>query len=166
MDDKPRAAADLAAGLVLATVEVHAPPGRVFWALSSAEIVRCWVRRGVFDTQQWSGTVETGGAWQSAGLVMGRPYSLHGQYLQVDPPSRLVHTYQRGDVPEDAPTTVSYALEPAGDGTRITLRHSGFTSREVCLNNCLGWETSLAELAALLAPRATAEAATTTRAEQ
>jgi len=40
MDDKPRAAADLAEGLVLATVEVHAPPGRVFRALSSAEIVR------------------------------------------------------------------------------------------------------------------------------
>ena len=161
MDDRPRAAADLAEGLVLATVEIQAPPGRVFRALSSAEIVSWWVRRGVFDTKEWSGTVQTGGAWQSAGLAMGRPYSLHGQYLQVDPPSRLVHTYRRGDVPGDPATTVSYSLEPAGDGTRITLRHSGFTSREVCMNNCLGWETSLAELAALLAPGATADAAAT-----
>lgn len=158
MDGRPRAAADLAEGLVLATVEISAPPGRVFRALASAEIVSWWVRRGVFDTRQWSGAVQAGGAWQSAGLVMGRPYSLHGEYLQVDPPGRLVHTYQRGDVPGDPPTTVSYSLEAVGGGTRITLRHSGFASREVCMNNCLGWEASLAELAALLAPSATGDA--------
>jgi uncharacterized protein YndB with AHSA1/START domain len=128
-------------------------------ALSSADIVNWWVRRGVFDTRQWSGTVEAGGTWESAGLVMGRPYSLHGEYLHVDPPGKLVHTYQRGDVPGDPPTTVSYSVEPVGNGTRITLRHSGFTSREVCLNNCLGWETSFAELAALLAPGATGDTA-------
>ena len=92
---------------------------------------------------------------------MGRPYSLHGQYLQVDPPNRLVHTYQRGDGPGEPATTVSYALEPAGDGTRITPRHYGFTSREACMNNCLGWETSFAELAALLNPGATADTAAT-----
>jgi Activator of Hsp90 ATPase homolog 1-like protein len=74
-------------------------------------------------------------------------------------PGKLVHTYQRGDVPGDPPTTVSYSVEPVGNGTRITLRHSAFTSREVCLNNCLGWETSFAELAALLAPGATGDTA-------
>ncbi len=146
-----RAAADLGDGLVLATAEVAASPDRVFRALTSHEIVRWWVRQGVFDTRNWSGDVRVGGRWESSGLVMGRPYSLHGEYQEIEHPTRLVHTYQRGDVPGDAVSTVSYVLDPIESGTRITLRHSGFNSREVCTNNCLGWETSFGRLADLLA---------------
>jgi hypothetical protein len=39
-------------------------------------------------------------------------------------------------------------------GTRITLRHTGFASREVCINTCIGWETSFQQLAAALALKA------------
>lgn len=149
-----RAVADLSNGLVLASVEVTAAPDRVFTALASDEIVEWWLRVGVFDTRTWAGDVRVGGHWESSGLVMGRPYSLHGEYLTIERPDRLVHTYQRGDVPHDAASTVSYVLEPIARGTRITLRHSGFSSREVCTSNCLGWETSLARLAALLGAEA------------
>jgi hypothetical protein len=41
-------------------------------------------------------------------------------------------------------------LEPLDGGTRITLRHSGFTSGEACKNVGIGWETSLDQLAAIL----------------
>ena len=42
-------------------------------------------------------------------------------------------------------------LEPLDGGTRVTLRHTGFTSPETCTNTAIGWETSFARLAQCLA---------------
>lgn len=145
-----RAVADLAAGEILATVEVAALPERVFRALASREIVDWWVRPGVFDTREWSGDARVGGSWRATGVGNGRPYTLEGAFLAVDPPRTLVHTWQVAGAP-GAPTTLSYLLEPVDGGTRITLRHAGFRSREVCAGTAVGWETSFARLAELLA---------------
>jgi uncharacterized protein YndB with AHSA1/START domain len=145
-----RAMTDLAEGFILATVEIEASPERVFNALTSKEIVEWWVRPGVFDTREWEGDVRVGGHWRASGLFRGQPYVLEGEFLAIEPPGKLVHTYGVGT--PWGPTTVSYVLEGLDRGTRLTLRHSGFTSREKCLGNQLGWESSLRELAASLAP--------------
>jgi Activator of Hsp90 ATPase homolog 1-like protein len=50
-----------------------------------------------------------------------------------------------------APTTVTYVVELAGAGTRLTLRHAGFTSHETCDGTAIGWETSVHLLAEGLA---------------
>ncbi|HSS93124.1 MAG TPA: SRPBCC domain-containing protein [Candidatus Dormibacteraeota bacterium] len=144
-----RAAADLSQGEILATVESPADPDRIFRALASPEIVDWWVRPGVFDTREWSGDLRVGGRWQASGIGGGRPYTLDGEFVDIEAPRRLVHTWHPVGSPA-APTTVTYVLEPVGEGTRITLRHSGFTSREVCSNTCIGWETSFERLAELL----------------
>ena len=146
-----RAVADPAEGHILASVEITAPPGRVFQALASKEVVDWWVRPGVFDTREWTGDVRAGGRWRASGVGNGRPYVLEGEFLEIDSPRKLVHTWHPGGAP-GASTTVTYLLEPLDAGTRITLRHSGFTSREVCLNTAIGWETSFERLAACLAP--------------
>ena len=52
---RARAVADLAEGEILASVEIAAPPERVFRALASKEIVDWWVRPGVFNTTEWTG---------------------------------------------------------------------------------------------------------------
>jgi uncharacterized protein YndB with AHSA1/START domain/uncharacterized protein YciI len=135
------AVADLAEGLILASVELAAPPERVFRALTSPEICDWWVRPGVFDTREWTGEVRVGGRWRASGVGQGRPYGLEGEFLEVDPPRELVHTWQGVGAP-GAPTTVTYLLEGLGGGTRLTLRHAGFTTR---------WETSFERLAASLA---------------
>src|SRR5438477_8747964 len=90
-----RAVADLTDGQILATVEIAAPPERVFQALASKEIVQWWVRPGVFDTREWTGDVRVGGRWRTSGIARGEPYTLEGEYLEVDPPRKLVHTWQR-----------------------------------------------------------------------
>src|SRR5437660_1045108 len=120
-----RAVADLAAGLVVATVEIAAPPERVFRALASKEIVDWWGRPGVFNTKEWTGDVRVGGRWRASGIARGEPYALEGEFLEVDPPRRLVHTWKRAGTADPA-TTVTYVLEPLDGGTRITLRHTGF----------------------------------------
>src|SRR5215470_18167460 len=88
-----RALADLAQGEILATVEIAASPERVFHALASREIVDWWVRPGVFDTREWTGDVRVGGRWQATGVARGAPYTLEGEFLEVDPPRKLVQTW-------------------------------------------------------------------------
>ena len=145
-----RAVADVTAGVIVATVEIAAPAERVFRALASREIVNWWVRAGVFNTTDWTGDVRVGGHWRASGVARGEPYVVEGQFLEVEPPRKLVHTWKRRGAPGPA-TTVTYVLDALdGGGTRITLRHSGFESDETCKNVGLGWETSFNQLAALL----------------
>src|SRR5262249_42230584 len=138
-----------AQGQILASVEIAAAPERVFRALSSAEVADWWVRPGVFDTSEWSGDVRVGGRWRTTGTARGEAYAIEGEFLEVDPPRKLAFTWQRVGLP-GIPTTVTYMLEPLDGGTRLTLRHSGFTSPEMCSNVCEGWRTSFEALAAAL----------------
>ena len=144
-----RAVADLNAGELLASVELDADPSRVFRALTSREIVEWWVRPGVFNTTDWTGDVRAGGGWTASGLIRGQPWTLEGEFVEVDPPHKLIHTYGVGT--PWGPTTVTYVLDALDQGTRITLRHGGFRSREACENNRIGWETSFERLAEVLA---------------
>lgn len=146
---RARAVADLSEGLVLATVEINAPPERVFRALSSEEIIHWWVRSGVFDTRKWNGAPRVGGRWGASGVAMGKPYSLEGEFTMVEAPRRLAHTWKSVGSPE-ALTTVSYRLDEGGGGTRITLHHTGFSVPEICMNTAIGWETSFDRLAQVL----------------
>src|SRR5215831_4598592 len=141
-----RAVADLHQGQILASVEIAAPPERVFKALTSKEITDWWGLPGVFDTREWTGDVRNGGRWRASGVVRGQSYALEGEFLEVRPPTKLVHTWQRVGMP-GAPTTVTYHLQPIGGGTRLTLRHAGFVPPDACGNTCEGWETSFERLA-------------------
>jgi uncharacterized protein YndB with AHSA1/START domain len=147
----PRAAADLDAGFILATVEVLGRPERVFEALTSPEVTRWWMRPGVFDTRTWEGDASVGGRWRATGVGPAGPYTLDGEFLEVEPPRRLVQTWNDPQWPRSA-STFSYDLTPTPSGTRITLRHEGgFALPVICANTCLGWESSFARLAELFA---------------
>jgi uncharacterized protein YndB with AHSA1/START domain len=150
-DTRARAVADLAEGLVLASVDVAAAPQRVFQALASKEITEWWVRPGVFDTREWTGDVRRGGRWRASGMTRGEPYVQEGEFLEVESPRRLVHTWERAGKPGVA-STVTYLVEPIDGRTRVTLRHQGFASRDMCSAFAIGWETSLERLAEILAP--------------
>jgi uncharacterized protein YndB with AHSA1/START domain len=105
-----RAVADLAGGQLLACVEIAAIPERVFQALTSKEITAWWVRPGVFDTREWSGDVRVGGRWRAAGTSRGQPYVQEGEFLEIESPRKLVHTWD-GAGTAAAPSTVTYLLD-------------------------------------------------------
>ena len=144
-----RAVADLSAGIVLATVEIAAPAERVFQALASSEIVRWWGKPGTFDTREWAGDLRVGGSWRAAGIANGQPWALEGEFLELDPPRKLAHTWRMPGA-AGAPSVVTYLLETVDGGTRVTLRHSGVDQRAACMGACAGWESSLANLAQIL----------------
>jgi uncharacterized protein YndB with AHSA1/START domain len=150
-DARARAVADLAEGLILACVEIPTAPERVFQALASKEINEWWVRPGVFDTREWTGDVRAGGRWRTSGMTRGEPYVQEGEFLEVESPRWLVHTWEGAGKP-GVPSTVAYLVEPIDGRTRVTLRHLGFASRDRCNAFAIGWETSLERLAEILAP--------------
>lgn len=136
-------------GSLIATLDVQASPERVFHALASEEITQWWVRPGVFDTREWNGDPRVGGRWTASGIGGGNPYTLEGEFLEVQAPAKLMHTWHVAGAPAPA-TTVSYVLERSERGTRATLQHTGFTNAEACANTAAGWETSFEKLKELL----------------
>ncbi len=141
---------DLEQGSIDVVVEIAAPPERVFHALASEEIVNWWINPGVFDTREWSGDVRVDGRWRASGLSRGKPYVLEGEFLELDPPRKLVHTWRLVGFEDMQQTMVTYVLDRIEHGTRLTLRHSGFSSPGLCTANRIGWETSFERLLQIL----------------
>ena len=149
-----RAVADVVDGLIVASVEIARPPERVFQALTTAEITEGWVNPGVFDTREWNGDVRVGGRWSASGIARGAPYTLEGEFLEVDPPHKLVQTW-KASWDNLSPTTISYRLQAIEGGTRVTIAHSGFAGRpEACRDHSNGWEKVFGWLAGHLSPKA------------
>jgi uncharacterized protein YndB with AHSA1/START domain len=147
-----RAVSDLIDGSIVASVEIARTADRVFQALTSREVIEWWVNPGVFDTREWSGEVRVGGSWSASGVARGAPYTLVGEFLEVDPPRKLVQTWQMKGTP-GAPSTVTYLLEPIPGGTRLTVRHSGIPAPDQRSNIGAGWRSSFDKLAEMLPTR-------------
>jgi uncharacterized protein YndB with AHSA1/START domain len=149
-----RAIADIGEGAILAIVDVAAPPDRVFRAITTPEeIVRWWGSDEAYRTTGWTQELRVGGPWRAEGRgADDSAFSVEGEFVEIDPPRRLVHTWK---APWDGGhvTTVTYRLDPAAGGTRVTVRHDGFAGRpESCQGHAAGWEQVLGWLDRDLAP--------------
>jgi uncharacterized protein YndB with AHSA1/START domain len=144
-----RAVADLVDGRIVASVELASSPERVFQALASREVIDWWVNPGVFDTREWTGDIRVGGRWRATGMARGAPYVLEGEFLEVDPPRKLVQTWHRAGAPGTA-STVSYLLEPIAGGTRLTVHHADIAAPDQRSNVGAGWRSSLDRLLEIL----------------
>ena len=92
------------------------PPERVWAALTSSEALAAWLMPNDFaPVKGHRFTFRTKPAPGFDGIV-------HCEVLELDPPRRMVWSWAGG--PLD--TTVTFTLEPAGDGTRLRLQHEGF----------------------------------------
>ena len=126
------------------TVEVEifvaAPPERVFQAITDPQqMPRWWGLQGRYRINEFQADLRPGGKWASIGVgADGNPFRVEGEYLEVDPPRLLVHTWIKSW--SDSPKTiVRWELEPRdvhglqqrgpqrmGSGTLVKLRHQGF----------------------------------------
>lgn len=150
-----RSIADLSAGLILATVTIAASPERVFRALTDPqELPRWWGADELYRTTGMTADLRPGGAWRTEGKgADGHAFAVGGEYIEVDPPHRLVMTWWP-DWDEGHTTTVAYTLDAVDGGTRLTLRHEGFGDRkQSCADHGRGWERVLEWLDAYAAPR-------------
>lgn len=151
-----RAVADLTQGTIHAVVEIAAPPERVFQALTDPdELVAWWGSPDTYQTTAWEADLRVGGTWRSRGHGHdGKPFSVCGEYLEVDPPRRLAYSWQYDWNPGHV-TTVRYQLDPIPGGTRLTVRHEGFAGHmDSCSSHAAGWERVLGWLDGHVARRA------------
>jgi uncharacterized protein YndB with AHSA1/START domain len=142
-----RALVDLAAGGVLATVDIAASAERVFRALSDPkELIQWWGSPETYRAHRWDADFRVGGKWRVEGRsATGQPYSASGEFLEITPPRRLVQTwsYDWDAGKNQPPTRLTYTLEDVPGGTRVTVRHEGFASPDDCHSHGAGWERVL-----------------------
>jgi uncharacterized protein YndB with AHSA1/START domain len=137
------AIADTTEGLVLARVEIAAPPERVFKAITTDELTKWWGSADMYRTTKHTADLRVGGAWRSEGVgADGTAFHVGGEILEVDPPNKLVQTWKPSW--EQGPaSTVTWLLEATEIGTRVTVRHTGFVDPKTCMHHANGWERVL-----------------------
>lgn len=146
-----------AGGLVLhLQLVVDAPRERIFSALTEpAELARWWGPEGYtmaeidLDLRVGSGYRFT---MQPPG---GDRFHLAGEYLEIEPPRRVVCTfrYEEPD-PDDRETVVELSLQEAGDATQVSLSQGEFATQARLELHRSGWRDSLEKLRELTASSA------------
>ena len=124
---------------VIAEIFIAAPPARVFQAISDpAQLPRWWGQDGLYHVTKSTMDVRPGGKWRSDGVgADGQPFYVEGEYLEVEPPRRLVHTWVGSY--DQTKTIVHWELEAqpisalhpggpkrSGTGTKVRVRQEGF----------------------------------------
>jgi uncharacterized protein YndB with AHSA1/START domain len=136
-------------GVVRAAVDIDAPRERVFAALTDPrELVQWWGRDDMYTTEDWQVDLRPGGAWRCTPVAPGAPpMSVRGEYRTVEPPRLLEFTWL-ASWDGDVPTTVRVELDPLDGGTRtrLTLLHSGLTTRDMGSGTTDGWNRVLSWL--------------------
>ncbi len=150
---------------IVGEIFIAAPPARVFEAITDPnQTPQWWGQQGEHRITKWKADLRPGGKWWSSGAHSdGTPFTIEGEYLEVDPPRLLVHTW----IPSwtgPLKTIVRWELEPhavhglhpngprkAGTGTLLKIRQEGFAGAAAALaGHNRGWGHVLAWLQGFL----------------
>ena len=132
MSSAIRALSNIDAGVVKAEIETAVTPTRVFHSLTDAnELAAWWGSDDMYRTSDCKVDLRPGGTWSAlAHGADGTTMTVDGEFLEVDPPRRLVFTW-RPSWDDYAVTTVRYDIEPTATGTRVRVTHTGFGDRDM-----------------------------------
>jgi uncharacterized protein YndB with AHSA1/START domain len=135
-------------------VMLPASPQRVFEALIKPDRYSQWMGPEGSRTEVRRMDPVVGGRFEiTVTLPNGFSVDIEGEYLTIDPPTRLSHTWLvDGD---DIETTVSIELHQVDDMTQLVLVHDGFSDGADRDQNDGGWRHQLERLFALLEMEAT-----------
>jgi uncharacterized protein YndB with AHSA1/START domain len=143
----------LAARQIVETVDIAAPPERVFRALTEPqELLAWWSEPASYPATHWELDLRRGGKWLSRwkNLADGMEFELGGEVLECQPPYRLVVSWWDDRYPGLERTTVEYDVERLpGGGSRLRVTHSGFEGARPDFDDYSGgWSTVTAKLRA------------------
>ena len=125
----------------------------IFAALTEPpELVEWWGPFG-FTTPEIELDLRVGGRFR---LGMQPPegelFHLSGEFLEIEPPSRLAYTFRWEEPdPDDRETVVTLSFHASGEGTEVQLRQGEFATQERLDLHKNGWRESFEKLDALLA---------------
>jgi uncharacterized protein YndB with AHSA1/START domain len=125
---------------------------QVWTALTDpAELTRWWGPKG-FTVSELDFEPRAG---ESLRIAMqppeGERFHLHGEFREVDAPSRLAYTFAWDPPdPDDQETLVTLSLEERGDGTEVELTQGEFATEERLALHDGGWSESFEKLEVIL----------------
>lgn len=128
------------------TVTLAAPPERVWGALTSPDELSAWFQVRI------EGTIAPGSeVWMTTTHAQYAGQRFRVRIVSMDPPRRFVWQWHPGEIDpavdysREPFTTVTFVLEPAAGGTRLTVSETGFDEislarrAKVYRDNSEGW---------------------------
>jgi uncharacterized protein YndB with AHSA1/START domain len=132
---------------IVATAEtdISASPVRVWSALTDPAQIKRYMFGSQVETDWKPGSAIT---WN--GEYQGTTYQDKGEVIEVEPQRRLVVTHfspmsGQPDVPENY-HTLTYVLEPRGEGTHLSLSQDNNASEEEAAHSRDNWAAMLSAL--------------------
>jgi uncharacterized protein YndB with AHSA1/START domain len=128
------------------TIEIKAPPERVWRALTNAHELSTWFQVTI------EGNIAPGQeVWMTSVHKDHKGIRFRVLFVEMTPPTRFVWQWHPGavdpavDYSQEPRTTVTFTLEPSKDGTRLSLSETGFNEisltrrAKVFKDNTQGW---------------------------
>lgn len=140
------------------TVRLHrvlrAPPERVYRAFVDADAMAKWIAPHGFTCRVHQMEAKVGGRFRMSftNFSTHQGQSFGGEYLELVPAERLRYTDKFDDPNLPGEIMVTVSLKPVSCGTELNIVQEGLPEvipLELCY---LGWQDSLAQLAALVEP--------------
>lgn len=97
-------------------IDIAAPPGDVYDVIMDARRLEDWVTIHAALEDAPRGPLESGSRLTQRLELAGRGFTVHWQVVENDPVRRVVW---EGHGPVRSKASVTYELEPLGDGTRF-----------------------------------------------
>ena len=96
---------------IVITRQFAAPAQLVYEAMTRPEHVRQWWGAGHGTMTTCEVDLRVGGRWHFVQVTPdGREVSFSGEYLELDPPGRMVHTEKFDAMPDSDPATITTTL--------------------------------------------------------
>ena len=118
-----------ASDTIIQEITIKAPAQRIFDALTNpSQRTKWWGTEGRFQTTHMESDLRPGGKWMMRGNGMGgKPFTVSGEYRQIEPPRLLVFTWLPSWQEDAIETLVRFDLEEKNGVTTVRLTHSGLT---------------------------------------
>jgi uncharacterized protein YndB with AHSA1/START domain len=128
------------------TIEIQAPPERVWRALTNAKELSTW-----FQVKIEGEIAEGNEVWMESLHKGHQGIRFRVLFVELTPPTRFAWQWHPGavdpnvDYSGEPRTTVTFTLESSGSGTRLTLAETGFNEislarrAKVFADNNRGW---------------------------
>jgi uncharacterized protein YndB with AHSA1/START domain len=140
------------------TIHLHrvlrAKPEKVYRAFIEAGAMAKWIPPYGFTCTVHHMDARVGGRFRMSfhNFTSGNGHSFGGEYLELVPGERLRYTDEFEDPNLPGVLEVTVSLQPVLCGTELSITQSGIPDA-IPLEMCyLGWQESLAQLAALVEP--------------
>jgi uncharacterized protein YndB with AHSA1/START domain len=144
---------ELSDSALRAQIELKAPPEKVYAMWTKPELLQKWFgpRSGGSLEVDLFDCSEGGGYDLTMVFDDGDRVQLLGRYLELDPPKKIVFTWQWSESQTSSnETLVTVHLLPSDVGTNLTLTHERFTTAEARSNHRQGWGPILVRLASVI----------------